>query len=38
MDTLGKRISALRRQKEMKQDTLAEFLNVSPQGRQQMGE
>lgn len=31
MDTLGKRISALRRQKEMKQDTLAEFLNVSPQ-------
>ena len=31
MDTLGKRIAALRREKELKQDELAELLNVSPQ-------
>ena len=31
MDTLGKRIAALRRDKELKQDELAELLNVSPQ-------
>ena len=31
MDTLGKRIAALRREKELKQDELAEILNVSPQ-------
>ena len=31
MDTLGKRIAALRREKELKQDELAEMLNVSPQ-------
>lgn len=29
--TLGKRIAALRREKELKQDTLAEALGVSPQ-------
>lgn len=29
--TLGKRIAALRREKELKQDELAEMLNVSPQ-------
>ena len=29
--TLGKRIAALRKEKEMKQDTLAEALGVSPQ-------
>ena len=31
MDTLGKRIAALRREKELKQEDLAEMLNVSPQ-------
>ena len=31
MDTLGKRIGALRREKTLKQDELAELLNVSPQ-------
>ena len=31
METLGKRIAALRREKELKQDELAEMLNVSPQ-------
>ena len=31
MDTIGKRIAALRREKELKQDELAELLNVSPQ-------
>ena len=31
MDTLGKRIAALRREKSLKQDELAELLNVSPQ-------
>ncbi|MCH5201143.1 MAG: helix-turn-helix transcriptional regulator [Oscillospiraceae bacterium] len=31
MDTIGKRIAALRREKELKQDELAEMLNVSPQ-------
>ena len=31
MDTLGKRIAALRREKGLKQDDLAEMLNVSPQ-------
>lgn len=31
MDTLGKRIAALRRDKALKQDELAELLNVSPQ-------
>lgn len=29
--TIGKRIAALRREKELKQDELAEMLNVSPQ-------
>ena len=29
--TLGKRIAMLRRQKGLKQDTLAEVLGVSPQ-------
>lgn len=31
METIGKRIAALRREKELKQDELAELLNVSPQ-------
>lgn len=31
MDTLGKRISALRREKELTQDDIAERLGVSPQ-------
>lgn len=31
MDTLGKRIAALRREKQLKQDELAELLSVSPQ-------
>ena len=31
MDTLGKRIAALRREKGLKQEELAETLNVSPQ-------
>lgn len=31
MESLGKRIAALRREKELKQDELAEMLNVSPQ-------
>ena len=31
MDTLGKRIAALRREKGLKQEELAEMLNVSPQ-------
>ena len=35
--TIGKRIAALRREKELKQDELAEKLGVSPQGRQQVG-
>ena len=30
--TIGKRITALRHEKELKQDQLAEMLNVSPQG------
>ena len=30
-ETIGKRIAALRREKEMKQEELAELLNVSPQ-------
>ena len=31
MDTLGKRIAALRREKNLKQDEVAQALNVSPQ-------
>ena len=31
METIGKRIAALRREKELKQDELAELLSVSPQ-------
>ena len=31
METLGKRIAALRREKNLKQDDVAQALNVSPQ-------
>ena len=36
-ETLGKRISTLRKQKDLRQDDIAQLLDVSPQAVSKMG-